>query len=70
MSLCMQCANGPWPCPDHTPNPFASAIEELRMERRKSARLAAGIRDALDNLRRDEPAYRRLELALEERADG
>lgn len=63
LDLCWTCHTNPCACAKE-PDSFAFAIEELRLERRKYARLEAAARDAMDNLRRDEPAYRRLELAL------
>lgn len=41
-------------------------VEEIRVLRRKLARLEAAAKDARDQLRTDEPAYKALHHALEQ----
>lgn len=43
-------------------------VEEIRNLRRQHARLVAAVDDALDNLRPDEPAAKRLQHAKDENA--
>lgn len=44
-------------------------VEEIRRLRRKYARLEAAAKDARDQLRTDEPAYKALHQALEQNAE-